>query len=549
MYVSRNDLLWMLRQIYGQRIDQGKLLRKFTNRGIYSLFPYCDKTAAIFEKSPAREAIAQETLRTLEARINSEITKPDVCLADISCREFEKHCSDIIVQALEQEEISTLTEGARVSVRLDCAASTIQPGSEGFITKRLSGKSVVRFYAVANRRGTNLFSTEIADQELQVLTMPELLERHRDIRGVARYFFNDALLRAIGSGIDASVNAFAARRAVQFLTDAGFLKAEGDDFIGVAGRIFSVLAPRLDAAYRDSSLYSSHDLSPPPSERKPHVLRLELTTGCDYNRCTFCSEYTGIEPATKSSAEFRQHVDRVVAAIGPEKAGIRRLFIGSGNSLGVDTELLREALRYVSAVFTPRRISLYGRTASILAKSVKELKELKKAGLSLVYWGLESGADGVLNYICKDCTRDDMIEASKKLAAAGIEASGMLMPGVGGRKFSEQHVVDTIDLIDKIDLDYLTLLSINPDENSPYARNMALEPDNRPLTPDEVNAQVYRLIEGLNTAGLQIGMFTEEVDQASSNTMRFNYTVTPSNKELFLQELHRNYFAPPLKRG
>jgi radical SAM superfamily enzyme YgiQ (UPF0313 family) len=271
------------------------------------------------------------------------------------------------------------------------------------------------------------------------------------------------------------------------------------------------------------------------------LLRLELTTGCDYNSFTFCSEYAGIEPVKKSFSEFKEHVDQVVAAIGPEKEGIRRLFIGSGNSLGVATELLREALSYASAVFTPRRISLYGRTASILAKSVDELKELKAAGLSLIYWGLESGSDDVLNYICKDCTRDEMIEASKRLDAAGIEASGMLMPGVGGLKFSEQHVVGTIDLIHHINLSYLTLLSINPAANSPYARNMASEPDNRPLNPDEVNAQVYRFLEGLNATGLQIGMFTEEVDQASSNTMRFNYTVTAASKEFFLKELRRNY--------
>jgi hypothetical protein len=55
MYVSRNDLLWMLRQIYGQRINQDKLIRKFTNRGIYSLFPYFDDIASIYKKSSDRD--------------------------------------------------------------------------------------------------------------------------------------------------------------------------------------------------------------------------------------------------------------------------------------------------------------------------------------------------------------------------------------------------------------------------------------------------------------------------------------------------------------
>ena len=129
-----------------------------------------------------------------------------------------------------------------------------------------------------------------------------------------------------------------------------------------------------------------------------------------------------------------------------------------------------------------------------------------------------------------------MIEASKLLVAAGIEVSAMLMPGVGGLRLSEEHVVGTLELLHKIDIRYLTLLSINPSENSLYARNMKSEIDNRHLTPDEVNTQVYRLLEGLKPTGLQIGMFTEEVDQASSNTMRFNCQFTDSNKELLLRE-------------
>ena len=154
----------------------------------------------------------------------------------------------------------------------------------------------------------------------------------------------------------------------------------------------------------------------------------------------------------------------------------------------------------------------------------------------MIYWGLESGSDEVLNYVCKDCTRKDMIDAAKMLAEAEIETSAMLMPGVGGLRLSEEHVAGTLELLHSIDLTYLTLLSINPSENSVYAQNMRTEKDNRDLTSDEVNAQVYRLLAGLEPSGLQIGMFTEEVDQVSSNTMRFNYPFTEANKKLLLRD-------------
>ncbi len=129
-----------------------------------------------------------------------------------------------------------------------------------------------------------------------------------------------------------------------------------------------------------------------------------------------------------------------------------------------------------------------------------------------------------------------MIEASKRLAEAEIETSAMLMPGVGGLKLSQQHIGGTLELLHSIKIDYLTLLSINPAENSTYSRRMATEADNRPLTADEVNAQTYKLLEGLSYPDLKINMFTEEVDLVSSNSRRFNYKLTESNKELLLRE-------------
>jgi len=539
MFISHNELLWILRQVDGQRVNKDKLIRKFTNHGISSLLPYFDDIESLFNKSDGKDGIIKSAVRDLESKTNHEINCHDDYLKDISYRDFENGLLPILVQSIKLDDFSTLEKGARVSIRQESVVSYVKPGSEGFIAEKTAGASVVRFYSTAGRYGPNLPSMEIADEELQLLTVAGLLERHQNFNGVAQYFFNDSMLRSMRSSIDASVYSFAANLAVRFLVDEGFVKIAGDDVVGIPDRIFSVLAPKLDATYKNLNLYSSHSLSSPPSEKKPHVLRLELTTGCDYNKCTFCTEYSGMEPVTKSFDTFKEHTDNVADSIGSEKSRIQRLFIGSGNSLGVDTDLLLESLKYASSVFSPQRISLYGRTAAIREKSVTDLKRLKQAGLSLLYWGLESGSDDVLNYVCKDCTRNDMIAASKMLAEAEIEVSAMLMPGVGGLRLSEEHVAGTLKLLHNIDIRYLTLLSIRPCESSPYAKTITSEINNRHLTPDEVNAQVYRLLEDLNPTGLQIGMFTEEVDQVSSNTMRFNHPFTASNKELLLREFSK----------
>ncbi len=536
MFVSHNELLWMIRQVDGQRVNREKLLRKFTNHGISSLLPYFGGIEPLFDSASDKLWIYKNVIRALEARINHKIAAVDFSPEELAYRSAEKTLCKILTEALPLEKSSALEKGARVRVKLESKASNAKPGSEGFITEKFSDTAKVKLYSSAGRYGVDVLSLEIPDNELDILTIDELVDRHEDFSGIARYFFNDSMLRSMKTRIDSSVYSFAANLATQFLVDEGYVKIAGDEFISVPSRIFSVLAPKLDKTYKNASLFSSHSLSSPPSERKPHVLRLELTTGCDYNKCNFCSEYSDLPPVTKSFAQFREHVDRVADSIGSEKARIQRLFIGSGNSLGVASEQLLKALNYASDIFKPLRISLYGRTASILEKSVDELKLLKEAGLCMVYWGLESGSDEVLSYVCKDCTRNDMIEAASRLATAEIETSAMIMPGVGGLKLSEKHVAGTLDLLHSIDLNYLTLLAINPCVDSLYEKTMQAEMDNRHLTPDEVNNQVYQLLEGLKPTGLQIGMFTEEVDKVSSNTMRFNYQFTDSNKELLLRD-------------
>lgn len=512
------------------------MIRKFMNHGISSLLPYFDGIESIYDDQDHKPEVAKNVIRALEARTNSTIDASDFFAKTPTYSDLENELLPVLMRSIEREDASTLEPGARVSVRLDSTARYVRPGSEGFITNKVDGFSKVRFYATTGFKGMDVLTTDIPDEELQPLTRENLLARHRDVRGVAQYFFNDSMLRSMKGSVDASVYAFAADLAVQFLIDNGFLKIEGNQYIGILDRIFPVLAPEFDKTYRDTKLFSSATLSSPPSERKAHVLRLELTTGCDYNQCTFCSEYSQMTAETKSLDAFKAHVDNVADSIGTEKARIQRLFIGSGNSLGVNTELLIESINYASRIFNPQKISLYGRTTSILEKSVDELTRLKQAGLSLIYWGLESGSDDVLSYICKDCTCDDMIRAAKMLADAKIDVSAMLMPGVGGLKFSEQHVAETLKLLHSIDIKYLTLLSINPARHSLYERNMQSETDNRHLTPDEVNAQIYSLLEGLKPTGVQLGMFTEEIDQASSNTKRFNCQFNAANKQFLLRE-------------
>jgi histone acetyltransferase (RNA polymerase elongator complex component) len=65
----------------------------------------------------------------------------------------------------------------------------------------------------------------------------------------------------------------------------------------------------------------------PPAERLPNVLKLELTDGCDHNKCTYCDRYNEIKHQQKTAEQFIEHTDKVVDALESYKRDITRVFI------------------------------------------------------------------------------------------------------------------------------------------------------------------------------------------------------------------------------
>jgi len=164
--------------------------------------------------------------------------------------------------------------------------------------------------------------------------------------------------------------------------------------------LLGVVEPSVKSAYDNRDLYSPSGSEVPPAERKPGTIAFEIAEGCDYGKCTFCDLYGKTQFKTKTSAEFKNHVDAVIEAIGPQATNrIRRVFIGGGNALSVEQKTLENAITHIQTKLYPERIALYGRTASILQKKEAGLKALSDAGLEMIYLGIESGSNNVLRLI------------------------------------------------------------------------------------------------------------------------------------------------------
>ena len=98
-------------------------------------------------------------------------------------------------------------------------------------------------------------------------------------------------------------------------------------------------------------------------------------------------------------------------------------------------------------------MGVYAHAKDIIKKSDSQLKSLSDAGLKIAYVGFESGYDILLKEIHKHATKDDYIEASKKLFKANITLSATFINGLGGSnhpEISEAHAIESADLVNKI---------------------------------------------------------------------------------------------------
>ena len=191
----------------------------------------------------------------------------------------------------------------------------------------------------------------------------------------------------------------------------------------------------------------------PPSEAAS--LLVQVTVGCSHNRCAFCGMYLGKRFRPKGW----EQVEADLREAGQQHLGYRRAFLCDGDALILPTERLlrilggiREHLPWIE------RVGVYGDTRCVRNKSVEELRALREAGLGIVYHGVESGDDVVLDAIDKGGTSAECVEMADKLRAAGLVHSVIVLLGIGGIERSERHARRTAELLSAIDPPYVGAL-------------------------------------------------------------------------------------------
>lgn len=340
----------------------------------------------------------------------------------------------------------------------------------------------------------------------------------------------------------------------------------------------------------------SFELGPirPPSEGRDFSLLMRATRNCPWNRCEFCSIYKDKKFEYRSVEEIKQDIDiardiseeikaaswrlgqggritdEVVVAIiqgtpevygtdsvEPEElaarihslvnvanwlaSGARTVFLQDANTLIMRPPELIEVLKYLKETFpTIERITSYARSKTAAQRSLEELKALHQAGLSRLHIGLESGSDDVLAEMQKGVTAEEHVIGGRKIVESGISLSEYVMPGLGGRKWSERHARETARVLNQIDPAFVRLRSLIAREGIPLQRKIELG-EFELLTEDEVVDEIRLLIENLSCDSYVVS------DQMSNLLLEVEGQL-PQDKQKMLDTIDGYRAMPPEKR-
>jgi biotin synthase-like enzyme len=249
----------------------------------------------------------------------------------------------------------------------------------------------------------------------------------------------------------------------------------------------------------------------PPSEANSLLIR--VTRNCTWNKCAFCHLYKGERFEKRSIQEVKADIQAAKAIADEIKAlswragyggeitkevaegifqsprlydehfrsialwlyfGGRHCFLQDANSITVKTSELIEILTFLKEQFpTVDRVTSYGRSKTIATgKSIEELKELNKAGLTRLHLGLESGWDFLLEYMNKGVTAAEHIEAGRKVMESGIELSEYVILGLGGRQWWREHARETATVLNRINPHFIRLRSLKVLPQMPLQRKI-----------------------------------------------------------------------------
>lgn len=268
----------------------------------------------------------------------------------------------------------------------------------------------------------------------------------------------------------------------------------------------------------------------PPSEANSIII--QVTLGCSWNKCSFCEMYKTKQFRIRNEADLLLEIQAMKGLVNyPAK-----VFLADGDAMVLSTtKLLKIADALHKSIARINRISIYALPSNILSKTDAELKQLYEAGYKLIYVGIESGYDKLLQLVNKGETPQSTIDAIGKAKQAGIKSSVMILTGLGGIAFSEPHAIASAEILNNIQPEYASTLVLSfPYGESHYQKQF---PGYLPMTTTQLLTELETFIQHLDLKGT---IFRSD---HASNYLALK-GVLNKDKEAMLQQLHQAIHHP-----
>lgn len=198
----------------------------------------------------------------------------------------------------------------------------------------------------------------------------------------------------------------------------------------------------------------------PPYEA--HSVIIQATSGCTYNKCTFCSLYKNECFHMSPIEEFEEDL----AEIKSYQPNARRIFWTGANPFAMSYENLRlRALTARDYLIKCQTMAMFASIRDIKTKEVWQLRKLKAMGIDGLSIGVESGDDETLVLANKGYTSADILEQCQKLEEAGMEYYFVYMTGLAGKNGGYQNAMNSAELFSQLNPYFISVdsLTLFPD--------------------------------------------------------------------------------------
>jgi radical SAM superfamily enzyme YgiQ (UPF0313 family) len=211
----------------------------------------------------------------------------------------------------------------------------------------------------------------------------------------------------------------------------------------------------MDQAFDEEGMHYEGMCIRPPSEA--FSILLQVTLGCSHNKCSFCGTY--------KDKRFTIKDDKIILGdiLFASKYMKRqdKVFLMDGDALIIPQKRLMWILERINEHLPwVKRVGAYANAKSIKMKTLQDLIELRKNGLGILYYGVETGDDELRNKITKGSDAKTCIEMGRKVKEAGIKLSVTVLLGIAGKDGSMKHARATGELLSAMDPDFVGALTV-----------------------------------------------------------------------------------------